>query len=68
MTKSQVGHFELIWEEVRYHNRQLDSNTIVYVIESGLSSELWNLQHEDVTTLTTGTGTGTTFNTVKLCG
>ena len=28
MTKTQVGHFELIWEEVRYHNRQLDSSTI----------------------------------------
>ena len=30
MTKTQVGHFELIQEEVRYHNRQLDSSQEKY--------------------------------------
>ena len=45
---------------------QVKESTIDYVIQSGLS-ELWKLEHENVTIFST-TGTGATFNTAKLSG
>ena len=54
MTETQVGHFALISEEygsqkpvTQFRTRKVPH----YLIESGLSSEPWKLQHEKVTKL-----------------
>ena len=44
---------------------QVKESILNCVVESGLSSELWKLQYESVTMLSTK-GTVATFNTAKL--